>query len=169
MKKSGALFAAGCLALSLSLSACGGSGDDAKAAEAISASMMESADDTFTVDQKQADCVGKGLVDKVGVDQLKEYGLLNDDLTMNESVSDVTMSEGDADKSAEVIVGCVDTVQMMTDQMGADDSLTAEQKECVGKALDEDAMKTLFSKMFQGKDEEATKELMGPLMTCMMG
>ena len=137
--------------LALSLSPCGGSGDDAKAAEAISASMMESSDDAFTVDQEQADCVGKCLVDKVGVDQLKEYGLLTDDLQMNESVSDVTMNEADADTSADVIVGCIDAAQMMADQMGADDSLTDEQKECAGEALDDEAMKTLFSKMFQAR------------------
>lgn len=168
MKKNRALLVAGGLALSLTLTACGG-GDDEKAAEAISASMMEESDEEFPVDQEQADCVGDGLVDKIGVDQLQEYGMLTDDLQVNESVGEVTLEEGDADNAAEVIVDCIDAEAMMAEQLGGDDSLTPEQQECVSEALDNDALKRLFSMMFQGKEDEATNELMGPLMECVMG
>lgn len=168
MKKNRALLVAGGLALSLTLTACGG-GDDEKAAEAISASMMEESDEEFPVDQEQADCVGDGLVDKIGVDQLQEYGMLTDDLQVNESVGEVTLEEGDADNAAEVIVDCIDAEAMMAEQLGGDDSLTPEQQECVSEALDNDALKRLFSMMFQGREDEATNELMGPLMECVMG
>lgn len=165
--KTRALLVAGGVALSLSLSACGG-GDDDKAAEAISASMMEQSDDGFTVDQEQADCVGEGLVDKIGVDKLQDYGMLTDDLETNEAVDDVTMEAGDADNAADVIIDCVDAQQMMADELGADDTLTDEQRECVGEALDDEALKKMFSLVFQGKEDEATEDLMGPLMSCMM-
>lgn len=169
MKRNAALVAAGALALSFSLTACGGSGDDAKAAEAISQSMMESSDDEFTVDEKQADCVGEGMVDKIGVDKLKSYGMLNDDLTVDDSVTDVTMEEADADNAAAVIIGCVDAQAMMAEQFAADDTMTDEQKECVSDAFDDEALTGMFSLIFQGKEEQATNELMEPLMSCMMG
>lgn len=170
MKKNAALVLAGGLAMTLTLSACGGGGgDEAKAADAISQSMMESSDDEFTVDEKQADCVGEGLVDKIGVDKLKSYGMLNDDLTVDDSVTDVTMEEADADNAAAVIIGCVDAQAMMAEQFAADDTMTDEQKECVSDALDDEALTGMFSLIFQGKEEEATNELMGPLMSCMMG
>ncbi|MCK0112481.1 hypothetical protein MWU75_10060 [Ornithinimicrobium sp. F0845] len=168
MRKVHALFVTG--ALSLSLAACGGGGgDDGEAADAIAQSMMESSDDTFVVDQGQADCVGEGLVDKIGVDQLKEYGMLTDDLAVNESVDSVVMEEAHADSAAEVIVGCIDAAEMMREQMAVDDSMTEEQLDCVGEVLDEDTLTRMFSLIFQGKEDEFGNELMEPLMACMMG
>lgn len=163
-----ALFVAGGLALSLTLSACGG-GDEAEAAEAISASMMEQGDDQFAADQGQADCVGEGLVDRIGVDQLREYGMLTGDLQVNESVGEVTMEEADADSAAEVIVSCVDAQEVFAQELGADDTLTADQQECLREILDDEALTEMFSMMFQGKEDEAMNDLVGPLMGCMLG
>jgi hypothetical protein len=163
-----ALFVAGGLALSLSLSACG-AGDEAQAAEAISASMLEDSDDELSVDEEQADCVGEGLVDEIGIDQLQDYGMLTDDLEVNESVGEVTMEEADADSAAEVIIGCVDAQTMLTEQMGADGSMTEEQQECMSEALDDEALTEMFSLLFQGKEDEATDLLLGPAMSCLLG
>lgn len=164
------MLGGGALALTLVLSGCGG-GDEAQAAEAISASMMEDSDDEFTVDQEQADCVGEGMVDEIGVDKLQEYGILTDDLTSEgaEGLGDTPMEEGDADSAADVIVSCVDAEEMMAEQMAADATMTDEQKECVSEALDEDALKQMFSLIFQGKEDQATQDLMGPLMECVVG
>lgn len=168
MKRTRVLVLAGGLALSLSLTACG-SDDDAKAAEAISQSMQEASDDEFTVDGEQADCVGEGLVDKVGVDKLQDYGMLTDDLTVEESVTDVTMEKADADAAAEVFISCIDAEKMMAEQFAADETITEDQQECIGEVLDDEALTSMFSLIFQGKEDEATGELMGPLMACMMG
>lgn len=149
----------------MSLTACGND-EEAQAAEAISASMTEDTVDELTVDQEEADCVGDGMVDEIGVDKLQEYGILTEDLETNESVTDVTMEEGDADSAADVLVSCVDAQQMMADELAADDSLTQEQQECVGDVLDDEALKNMFSLMFQGKEDEAMNDLMGPLMNC---
>lgn len=168
MKKTNALLAGSALALSLALTGCG-NGDDDKAAKAIAASMMESNDETFKVEQKDADCVGEGFVDKIGVDKLKKYGVLTDDLKAKDAGLDgsVTMEAGDADKAADVVVGCVDTKKMFTDSMAKDSGVTEDQKKCMTDALDDDAMKKMFSLIFQGKDEEAGKDLVGPMMACM--
>ena len=46
------------------------------------------------VKQKDADCIGNGLVDKVGTEQLQKYGLLTKDLKLNKDVTTVKMSPG---------------------------------------------------------------------------
>lgn len=163
-----ALLVAGGLALSLSLAACG-EDDEAKAAEAISASMMEESDEEFPVDQEQADCVGEGLVDRIGVDQLQEYGMLTDDLEANDSVGEVTMEEADADGAADVFVGCVDAQALLIEQMGQDGSFTEEQQDCVAEAFDDATLTDMFSLLFQGKQDEATSGLMDPMFACMTG
>lgn len=166
--KTRALFVAGGLALTLSLAACGND-DEAQAAENISASMVEESDEDFPVDQEQADCVGEGMVDRIGVEQLQEYGLLNDDLEVDGEVTDVTMEEADADSAADVLVSCVDAQAMLTDQFAADDSIGEEEQACINEVLDNEALTDLFSLMFQGREDEAANSLMGPLMECMMG
>lgn len=166
--KTRALIVAGGLGLTLSLTACGGD-DDAQAAEAISSSMMEQSDEEFPVDQGQADCVGEGLVDGIGVDQLQEYGLLTDDLEVDNSVGEVTMEESDADSAADVIVNCINAQEMLVEQLGADDSLGEQEQACINEVLDDEALTRLFSMMFQDREDEATTELLTPLMDCMMG
>lgn len=167
--KTRAHIAVAALTLSVVLTGCGGNDDEAQAAEAISASMMEESDEDFTVDQAQADCVGEGMVDRVGVDKLKEYGMLTDELTVNDGVTDVTMEEADADSAADVLVNCVDAQAIIAEQMGADDSITPEQQECMAEAFTNEALTDMFSLMFQGKEDEATQGMMEPLMSCMMG
>lgn len=167
--KTRALAVATGLALTLTLAACGGNDEDAQAAEAISASMMESSDEEFPVDQDQADCVGEGMVDRVGVDQLQEYGLLTEDLEMDGSVTDVRMEEADADEAADVLVSCTDAQSMLTDQFANDEAFGEEEQECINEVLDDEALTTLFSMMFQGREDEAMNDLIEPLMSCMMG
>lgn len=167
MMKNRALLIAGGLALSLTLTACGND-DEAQAAEAISASMMESGDDEFALTQEQADCVGEGMVDKIGVDKLQEYGILTEDLTADDTVSDVTFEESDADGAAETIVGCADMQSLMSEQFSAGGDLTDEQVDCLNEQLDDEALTKMFSLVFQGKEDEATEDLMGPVMSCMM-
>lgn len=166
--KTRALAVASGLALTLTLAACGGN-EDAEAAEAISASMMESSDEEFPVEQDQADCVGEGMVDRVGVDKLQEYGLLTEDLEMDGTVTDVQMEEGDADNAADVLVGCIDAQSILTDQFANDDTIGQEEQECLNEVLDDETLTNLFSMMFQGREDEAMNDLIEPLMSCMMG
>ena len=86
MKKT--LVAAGAVVLALGLSSCGGGSndDDAAASKALSDSIMKSqksgndaASSLLTLKQKEADCIGDGLVDKIGTDQLQKYKLLTKD------------------------------------------------------------------------------------------
>lgn len=166
--KTRALFLAGGLALTMSLAACGND-DEAQAAEAISASMVEESDEDFPVDQEQADCVGEGMVDRIGVEKLQEYGLLTDDLEVDGEVTDVTMEEADADSAADVLVTCVDAQAMLAEEFAGDDSMGEQEQACFEEVIDNDALIEVFSLMFQGREDEAGNSLIEPLMECMMG
>ncbi|WP_131104619.1 hypothetical protein [Ornithinimicrobium sufpigmenti] len=166
--KTRALFLAGGLALTMSLAACGND-DEAQAAEAISESMMEQTDDEFPVEQEQADCVGEGMVDQIGVEKLQEYGLITDDMEVDGEVTDVTMEEADADSAADVFVNCVDAQALLAEEFAADDTMGEQEQECINEVLDNDALAEVFSLMFQGREDEAGNSLIEPLMECMMG
>ena len=92
-------------AVLLMLTACGGGGDEQKAKDAIAKELMSSSSSDFSFEQKDADCVAEGMVDKIGVDQLVEYGILTDSMAADKVPSDVKMSDDDADAAADVFVG----------------------------------------------------------------
>ena len=57
----------------------------------------DNASSLLSLKQKEADCIGKGLVDKIGTDQLKKYKLLTKDNKASKDVTAVKMSAGDAE------------------------------------------------------------------------
>ena len=157
-------------ALLLPLTACGGGDDDAKAAKAISDSIMESQQNQasgnaqmFAMPRKDADCIGEGFVDQIGTEQLQEYGFLTEDLKAAEDFTNVEMSKEDATAAADTLLECADVQQMMSEAMGEVDAKT---RECFEEVLTEDALRSLFTKMFSGQQEEAGQELIQPMMEC---
>ena len=103
MKKTLAAVAAA--ALTLTLSSCGGN-DDAEASQALSASIMkaqasssDNASSLLSLKKKEADCIGDGLVDKIGTEQLKKYKMLTSDNKASKDVTSVKMSADDAKKA----------------------------------------------------------------------
>lgn len=164
-----ALPAAVLTAFVLALSGCGG-GDDATAAKAISDSLMKdnssSATQLLTMKRKDADCIGDGLVDKVGTDKLKKYGLLTEDNKSKTGINDVKMSATDAKATTTVLFDCTDVEAMMESAVTKTGSLPAKVKTCVTKALTEDTLRPLFDEIFQGNQDEATKALTGPITKC---
>jgi len=157
-------------ALLLPLTACGGSNDDAEAAKAISDSIMASQEEQsggnaqmFAMPREDADCIGEGFVDEIGTEKLQEYGFLTEDLKAAEDFTNVEMSKEDAESAADTLLGCTDVQQMMSEAMGEVD---AETRECFEDVLTEDALRSLFTKMFSGQQEEAGQELIQPMMEC---
>ncbi len=168
MKK---LAAAACAAMFL-LTACGG-GDDDKAKENIKASLLEENSSVVgetKLTEEQAECFSDGIVDEVGVDKLKEYKLLNDDLEIIEDAEPTDMSEDDAKAMAGVMTGCVDMTKLIEDQIASSDSqLTEEQKTCITDAIDEDAIEAGLAASFQGESDNPMEEMTGALMGGVMG
>lgn len=154
----------------LTLTACGGGNDDAEAAKAISDSIMKSQEDQsgataqmFAMPREDADCIGEGFVEAVGTEQLQEYGFLTEDLEAADDFTDVEMSEEDAGAAADTLLECADVQEMMSQAMGEVDAKT---RECLEEVLTEDALRSLFTKMFSGQQEEAGQELIAPMMEC---
>lgn len=157
-------------ALLLPLTACGGAGDDEQAAKAISDSIMESQEkqagasaQMFALPREDADCIGEGFVDTIGTEQLQEYGFLTEDLKAAEDFTNVEMSREDAAAAADTLLECADMQAMLSKAMGEVDART---RECFEEVLTDEALRSLFTKMFSGQQEEAGQELIEPMMKC---
>lgn len=166
------LAAATATLLALTLGSCG-SNDDAEASQAISASIMksqsssgDSASQLLSLKKKEADCIGSGLVDKIGTDQLKQYKLLTKDNKAGQNVTQVKMSKGDAESATDVLFGCTDVPGMMKKAMNSSGQVPAQMRGCVDKTLNEQALRGMFTNVFQGNEEQARKDLITPMMKC---
>jgi len=166
------LAAATATLLALTLGSCGNN-DDAEASQAISASIMksqsssgDSASQLLSLKKKEADCIGSGLVDKIGVDQLRQYKLLTKDNKAGQDVTRVKMSKGDAESATDVLFGCTDVPGMMKKAMNSSGQVPASMRPCVEKTLNEQALRGMFTNVFQGNEEQARKDLITPMMRC---
>jgi len=162
-------FAVAACAALLLLTGCGGGGDEDEAKENIKAGLLEQDSGLAgtEVTEEQAQCVSDGLVDDIGVDKLQEYGVLEDDLSVDASAAPENVDAEDADTLASVIIDCVDFKEVMTEQMGATADLTDEQKTCLSDAIDEEALKDLLSAGFQGEEPEMGADMQADMMKCM--
>ena len=151
----------------MALSACGAAEED-KAAEAVSAGLTKEQDDTFQVTQEEADCVGEGFVDELGVDKLKEYGLLTEDLEASDKAIEATLPKEDAEGAAKVLVDCTDATQLLKDAMMGGEEMAPEMESCLDDALTDEALEAFFAATF-AEDQEAAAEAMAPLQECMAG
>ncbi len=173
-----ALPAAALAALVLSLSGCSGSSSkdadanaNAKASRAIADSIMKSGDSStklLSMRRKDADCIGKGLVDEIGTDRLKKYGLLTKDDTAKRAINNVNMSAKDAKATTDVLFRCTDVESMMNTAVSQTGNMSKKAKACVNKALNEKTLRPVFDQMFQGNQDAASKALTGPITKCAM-
>jgi len=149
--------------LALALAACG-SGDDGEASKAIADSIMDSNDSTFEVTQEQADCVGDGMVDDIGTDQLVEYGIITEDNEASDGIESVKMSEDDAQAAADVMQDCADIKEIFT---GAMEELPEEAQTCIDEKLTDDVLNEFLVSVFMDDQEAGNEGLMGALTECM--
>jgi hypothetical protein len=176
MKKTLAVTAA---ALCFALAGCGGDGgsgggsdnaDEEKASANLKAYFLEESEDTagLEINDEEAGCVSDGVVDQIGIDQLQDYGLIDDEL---EVVEDADLDEEevkpeDADSLAGTFVDCVDVKGLITKQMGELPGATQKQKDCISDALTDEALTDMLSQVFQGDEDAATKKLQSEMMAC---
>ena len=170
--------------LVLLLSACGSGSSgasaeskrDAKASKNISASIMKEqksskggASQFFSMKQKDADCIGDGFVSKIGTAKLQKYGLLDKSLKTKDSVTDLKMASGDAKSATGVLFDCTNVEGMMRTAISKSGNVPAQMKTCVNKTLTDANLRPFFEKSFQGKAEQAQKDLVKPMTQCAMG
>ena len=175
MTRTAVVLAGLAVPFALTVSACG-NGDDDKAAKAISDSIMKQqsggASTILSVKRKDADCIGKGFVDKIGTKKLEKYGVLSKDLKAKTVLTNAKMSAGDAKSASSVLFSCTDVPAMVTKAIGSADqtkSLPASVKTCIKKAFTEDNLRPVFTDAFQGLQSEVQKDLTAPLMKCARG
>lgn len=157
-KRTAAILA--CVAMLFPLAGCGN--DDQAAADALSDSLMKG--NQFKVEKKEADCIGKKMVDKIGVDQLQEYKLLTKDLKVAK-LDNIKMSKKDSNSAADSITGCTDA-EKMVEQLLTGSVTDAAAKTCITDVVDDKIVHTLLAASFSGDSSEATKLLQDPMMEC---
>ena len=146
--------------------------DDTTAASSISDSLMDaqtkgdSGTQLLSMDRKDADCIGTGLVDKVGTANLQKYGMLTKDMKAGTNLSSLTMSKADAESTTDVVFTCTDVEKMMRSAMGKSGNIPKQLQGCVNNVLTEGNLRPMFAKIFEGKQAAAQKELTAPLLAC---
>jgi hypothetical protein len=172
--------------LALTLSSCGGDSggasnadsaankEDARAAKSISSAIMKSQSGSSSAQflrmkKTDADCIGKGLVDEIGTDQLKKYRLLSKELKADQAVTNVKMSPRDAKSATDVLFGCTEVPAMMQKAMDRTGQVPPAMKACINKALNEDTLRAIFENVFSGKQKQASNGLMQSISKCGLG
>lgn len=148
--------------LALTLSACGQ--DEEAASKAISDSIVSNNDSTFEVTREEADCVGDGMVEDIGVDKLTEYGILTEELKANENLDEADMSEGDAGSAADVMTECADIRALFTSAMG---ELPEEARQCVDDNLTDEVLRDFLTALFMNEQQKGQEQMMGALQECL--
>jgi hypothetical protein len=167
------LAAAGIAALALTATGCG-TNDDAKAAKSLSDKIVSSqksgsTSQFFALDRKNADCIGKGFVDKIGTDRLQKYGILDKNLDAKQNVDNVEMSAGDASSATDVFFGCVDVTSMVKKEIAKSGQIPGQMQSCVNRTLTDKNLRPVFTKVFEGNQQDAQKSLVQPMMKCAQG
>jgi hypothetical protein len=173
MRKTAAAPVAMVCAALLTLSGCGG-GDEDEARDNIRTAVLEGdagVASGIELTEEQADCFANGLVDEVGVEKLREYGLLDENNEMVEDAQVDDMSAEDADETAGVVTDCVDVKELIQEELGgAGGQLTDEQADCVLDAIDEDALEDALSAQLRGEGGNSQlQDSMGAIMQCAAG
>jgi len=157
--------------LALTVGACGDNGD-AVASSSISAMLLKQQKTStngqlFALTKKNADCIGSGMVDKVGRKKLMTYGLIDKNNKAKGNVGDLKMSATDAKATTGVFFSCADITTMIKKAIDKNaSSLPAKAKTCIDSSLDEKTLRTAITYIFQGNQDQFQKSLTAPLTKC---
>ncbi len=172
------------LLLSL-LAGCGGddqpsasrSPEEQTAADNLAAQIVRTGDvsgesaqkDAVTADQAQ--CIGEGAVDEVGLTRLQHYGILTKGLKVNKGIQGVKLSRKDARALAGVFVECIDAEALFEKQLlrTLPKSERRKARGCVRKAVDTGSVRAVLSASFQRKDARAYDRLRHKVSACTGG
>ncbi|HLN76229.1 MAG TPA: hypothetical protein VK204_04235 [Nocardioidaceae bacterium] len=155
------------LASALVLSGCGNKEDEqAKASISDYFTQQQAGQQGASMKKKEADCLASGMVDDIGVEQLKKYKILKEDGSFNKEAQGFTMSKDDSEVMADAFLKCTDTIKTMKAQIASDPSAqTPEAKKCFAETLTEDKVRSMLVANFSGDQKKAT-EFQSELMKC---
>jgi len=153
----------------------GGEGDlSSEEQEFVDAAMAEyDAEEAAPLTEDDARCIVQSMVESVGVDRLDELGITPEQFG---SQDDAPFPEGLTEEEANGVVdgfeGCIDLSGLFLDGMAEDETLSAEAKECLADAFDEDTIRRIFVTMLtEGEDaleqdEDLMAEFLGIFSEC---
>jgi hypothetical protein len=101
---------------------------------------------------KGATCMATGAVDKLGLDKLKQYRFLNEDLTADKYHEFVALTEVDAATWVDVILGCVPYRDVVADLVGPDAPDSAAVRRCTSAVTEGELREALVAE-FSGKED----------------
>ena len=156
------------VALVMVLAACGGGGglsaeEQAKADEITAELIADPSAENPFADEEKASCFSEGLVGELGLDRINE---LDTGGGVDEGFGNMTAEEQSA--VADLAIDCID-MQAYMGEMLANAGLSQDQADCVAEGLNDDLIKQLFLAQISGADVTANEDLMGVVMTCLMG
>jgi len=81
-------------------------------------------------------------------------------------MTSVKMETADAEAATGVLFDCADVTELMSEAMAAGQQVDKKTRECLEEVLTEDKLRTMFTLMFSGKQDQANQEVVRPLMEC---
>lgn len=142
--------------LALGLSGCGAD-DQETATDALQTEILANSEESTggKVTAEEAGCIAEGTVDGLGVDQLQDYGILSEDLTVDDGIEDVAMTPDDARTLATVFVDCIDVQKLFVDQLALglspDATLSTTQRRCLEKQVKPAVLVKILAASFERK------------------
>jgi len=146
--------------LALSLVSCGE--DDAVASDAIADSIIRNNQD-YGLTRAEADCVGDGFVDRIGVEKLRDDGVLTGDLESERGLDQVRMSPEDASVAADVMGECADLKGLFTSALP---DLPTASRQCVDRELTDEVLHDYVASVLAARPDEGRRALESSLEEC---
>jgi hypothetical protein len=144
-----------------------GSNDDETAAKNLKASILKEDVAGADLTDKQAGCLADDIVEEIGTEQLKEYGLLDDKLKVNKELTNVELEKKDADSMASAFTTCVNAEELIEKQFSqAASGMSDKQQQCIKDVLTKDKVEEILSLTFQGKSADIQADLRTDLVKC---
>jgi hypothetical protein len=122
-------------------------------------------DEDLPITPTQASCMGVDMVEKIGVDELVEAGLLTKDLEAPKGDT-ADLSPEMAEVAAEVTVACVGTklfADLIIEEAG---DVPGKLERCIRDTVDEPLMREVFAAVFTGRDDAAEETFTSALEGC---
>lgn len=148
--------------------------DERTAADNLAAQIVRSGSvsgasaDDDAVTKEQATCIAEGAVTDVGLDELRGYGILTEDLKVDKSIQGVQMEADDADALAAVFAECIDAEVLFEERFlsTVPPERTDEARRCLEELIDDDFVVTVLSSSFQGRATGDYERLQKQVTAC---
>ena len=126
----------------------------------VAEGILEAPDEDFPVTAAEADCVGRGVADRIPFGRLLAIGLEStDDGDLGQLTDDEAIAFG------ATFVDCVDVRAILLAQV-ADSGADAEVVECLDAEISDEAIELLFVNTFAGDVESAEGAFAGAVDAC---